>query len=91
MRTKSKETCRIRSDSVLDEARELLLVCILVLLHQVAHVLRHVDAHDVLAVDLSVKLFALGIIAGETLGTKAGERETNKNQVCMLSADLTKK
>lgn len=68
-----EETCRIRSDSILDEAGELLLVGILVLLHQVAHILRHVDAHDVLAVDLSVKLLALGIVAGETLGAEEGE------------------
>lgn len=74
-KVKQGETCRIRSDSILDETGELLLVRILVLLHQVAHVLRHVDAHDVLAVDVSVKLFALGIVAGETLGAEGGERQ----------------
>ncbi len=67
----TKRTCRIRGDSILDEARELLLVSLLVLLHQVAHVLRHVDAHDVFAVDLSVELLALWIITREALG--AGE------------------
>lgn len=68
-----KRTCRIRGDSILDEAGELLLVSVLILLHQVAHVLRHVDAHDVLAVDLSVELLALRIIPREALG--AGERK----------------
>ncbi len=63
-----KRTCRIRGDSILDEAGELLLVSLLILLHQVAHVLRHIDAHDVFAVDLSVELFALWIIPREALG-----------------------
>lgn len=88
----SEVTCRIGSDSVLDEAGELLLVRILVLLHQVAHVLRHVDAHDVLAVDLGVKLLALSIIARETLGAEGGKEggglvEMNKNQPHMLTTN----
>lgn len=73
MNQTQKRTCRLRGDSVLDEAGELLLVSVFVLLHQVAHVLRHVDAHDVLAVDLSVKLFALRIVAREALGAGVGE------------------
>ncbi len=65
-----KRTCRIRGDSILDEARELLLVSLLILLHQVAHVLGHIDAHDVFAVDLSVELFALCVVTGEAFYTR---------------------
>lgn len=36
---KTNRTCRIGGDAILDEAGELLLVSILVLLHQEAHVL----------------------------------------------------
>lgn len=61
-------TCRVWGDSILDEAGELLFVSLLILLHQVAHVLGHVDAHDVLAVDLCVELLALWIIPREALG-----------------------
>lgn len=68
-----KSTCRIGGDSVLDEAGELLLVSVLILLHQVAHVLRHIDAHDVLAVDLSVELLALCVIPREALGAEGGK------------------
>lgn len=59
----------IRSYSILDEAGELLFVCVLVLLHQVAHVLRHVDTHDVFAMGLGIKLLALGVVSRETLCT----------------------
>uniref|UniRef100_A0A0E9XCW7 Uncharacterized protein n=1 Tax=Anguilla anguilla TaxID=7936 RepID=A0A0E9XCW7_ANGAN len=58
----------VGGDAVLDEAGELLLVGVLVLLHQVAHVLGHVDAHDVLAVDVRVELLAFGVVAREALG-----------------------
>ena len=61
-------TCHVRGYTVLDEAGELLLVGVLVLFHQVAHVLGHVDAHDVLAVDLSVELLALSVVSREALG-----------------------
>lgn len=72
MSRKTKSTCRISGDSVLDEARELLLESVLVLFLQVAHVLWHVDAHDVLAVDLCVELLALWIIPREALGAEGG-------------------
>ena len=72
-----KRTYHIRGDSVLDEAGELLLVGVLVFLHQVAHVLGHVDAHDVLAVNLSVELLALCVVTRETLG--AGEKNKTKS------------
>ena len=68
LKKKKNRTCRIGGDAILDEAGELLLVSILVILHQEAHVLWHVDAHDVLAVDLSVELLALWIITREALG-----------------------
>lgn len=52
-------------DSVLDEARELFLVGILVLLHQVRHVVCHIHAHDVFPMHLRVELFTLWVVAGE--------------------------
>ena len=55
-------------DSVLDEPGELLLVGVLVLLDQVAHVLRHVDTHDVFAMNISIELLAFNIVARESLG-----------------------
>lgn len=76
-------TCRVGGDSILDEAGELLFVSLLILLHQVAHVLRHVDAHDVLAVDFRVELLALWIIPREALG--AGEKrqiQLNLKHLC---------
>lgn len=65
----------IMVDSVLDEARELFLVGLFILLHQVFHVLRDVQAHDVLAVDLCIELLAFSVIARETFGAK-GKFET---------------
>lgn len=70
-----KRTRHIMGDSVLDEARELLLVGIFVVLHQVFHVLGHIDAHDVLAMDLSVELFALRIISREALSAEEEEAQ----------------
>lgn len=67
-------TCRVRGNAILDEARELLLVCVLILLHQIAHVLRHIDTHDVLAVDLCIELFALRIISREALSARGKGR-----------------
>lgn len=58
---------RIWCDSVLDEAGELFLVGLLILLHQVRHVVGHVHAHDVLAMHLRVELFTLCIVTGEAL------------------------
>lgn len=52
-------------DSVLDEAGELFLVGLLVLLHQVRHVVGHVHAHDVFPVHVCVELFTLCVVAGE--------------------------
>lgn len=61
---------RVWSDSVLDEARELFLVGVLVLLHQVGHVVGHVHAHDVFPMHLCVELFTLCVVAGKTFQTK---------------------
>lgn len=61
---------RIRCDAILDEAGELFLVGLLVLLHQTAHVLGHVDAQDVFSVDLVVELFALRVVAREPLSAE---------------------
>lgn len=81
-----KRTCRFRGDSVLDEAGELLLVSVFILLHQVAHVFGHVDAHDVLAVDLSIELLALCVITGEALGAAgAGQRKEVNSKVHCIS------
>lgn len=65
---------RVWSDAVLNEARELFLVGVLILLHQVRHVVGHVHAHDMFAVNLCVELFALCIITGEALETARGGR-----------------
>lgn len=54
-------------DSVLDEAGELFLVGLLVVLHQVWHVVSHVHAHDVFAMRLRVELFALWVVTREPL------------------------
>ncbi len=67
---KRSSTYGIRGNAVLDEARELFLVGVLILLHQVSHVFRDVQAQDVLAVNLCIELLALGVITRETLGAK---------------------
>lgn len=56
-------------DAILDEAGELFLVRLLVLLHQVGHVVGHIHAHDVFAMHFCVELFALCVITGEALQT----------------------
>lgn len=74
-------THRFRGHAVLDEARELLLVRLLVILHQHTHILGHVDAQDVLAVDLGGELFALGVEAREALGAEeAANVEKNSSK-----------
>lgn len=70
MGEKRPSTYGIRGNAVLDEARELFLVGVLILLHQVSHVFRDVQAQDVLAVNLCIELLALGVITRETLGAK---------------------
>lgn len=77
-------TCRVGGDSILDEAGELLFVSVLILLHQVAHVLRHVDAHDVLAVDFRVELLALWIIPREALGAGGEKMDPVKSQAFFM-------
>lgn len=64
---RSSRSHRVWRDPVLDEARELLLVGVFVLLHQVGHVVGHVHAQDVFAVNLGVELLALGVVTGEAL------------------------
>lgn len=58
----------VRCYIVLYVLGELFLVGIFILLHQVPHVIGHVLAHDVLAVNLSIELFALRVVARETFG-----------------------
>lgn len=70
-----KNSYAVGGDAVLDEASKLFLVSFLILLHQEPHVLGHVQAQNVLAVDLSVELFAFRIIARESLGARK-KRET---------------
>lgn len=78
-------TCRFRVDSILDEARELLLVCFLILLHQVAHVLRYIDAQDVLAMDFGIELLAFCIVSRESLSARRQESEFNEvNNITVL-------
>lgn len=72
-----KNTYTVRGDAVLDEARKLFLVSFLIILHQEPHVFRHIQAQNVFAVDLCVELFALRIIARETLGAR---KKKNKPQ-----------
>lgn len=61
-------------DTILDEARELFLIGLLILLHQKTHVFRHVQAQDVFTVDLCIELFALRVITRETFGARQKER-----------------
>merc|ERR1719234_889295 len=68
----------VSSDSVLDVPGELLLVSILVLLDEVAHVVSHVASKDVSTVDISVQLLGLSIIAGEPL-LRVGNVKTTVN------------
>ena len=60
-------THRLRSDVVLDVLRELLLVCILIVLLQESHVISDVLSEDVLTVDVGVELLALAVVAREAL------------------------
>lgn len=69
------KTCRAGGDSILDEAGELFFVSVLILLHQVAHVLGNVDAHNVLAMDLCVEFFTLWVISREALGAGGGNKK----------------
>jgi len=50
------------------KARELAFVGVLILFHQVLHIVGHVLAEDVLSVDISAELFRLDVIAGEAFG-----------------------
>ena len=77
----------ISSDSVLDVPRELLLVGILVLLNEVAHVVSHVTSEDVTTVDVSVQLLGLSVIAGEPL-LRVGNVKTTINCSLHGSKDL---
>merc|ERR1719347_1826773 len=78
---------RVRGNAVLDEAGELLFVSILILLHQVTHVFRHVDTHDVFAVDLRVELLALSVISREALGA-VGDGEASVHSSLQSSEHL---
>lgn len=60
---------RVWRYTILDEARELFLVGLLVLLHQVRHVVSHVHAHDVFPMHLRIELLALCVVTGEALET----------------------
>jgi len=62
-------TDRFSRDALFDKLRELLLEWLLIVLLQQAHVVSYVLAHDVLAMNVSVKLLALSVIAGEPLDT----------------------
>ena len=85
----------VGADAVLDEAGELLLVGVLVLLDQVAHVLGDVHTHDVFAVDVGVELLALHVVAGEALGATGTRRarcsltRTQQGEVTTTSAGTT--
>ena len=54
---------------------ELSLICLLVLLHEVLHVVGHVLAEDVVAMGTSVQLLLLVVISGEPL-VRVGDVET---------------
>lgn len=58
----------VGDDSVLDELRELLLVSLFIFVHQLAHVIGNMEAHDVFAVSLGVEVLRLGVVTGETFG-----------------------
>merc|ERR1719356_2327059 len=55
------------SHTVLDEPAEMLLVSLFVLLLEAGHVVGHVDAEDVLTVNISVQFLALAVITWEPL------------------------
>merc|ERR1712060_411370 len=57
----------ISSNAVLDGARELTFVCILVLFQQFTHVLSYMLAKDMVTVDFSTEFSSFFIIAGESL------------------------
>merc|ERR1740129_460741 len=77
----------VGSDSVLDVPGELLLVGILVLLNEVAHVVSHVAAEDVSTVDVSIQLLGLSVIAGEPL-LRVGDVKTTINGSLHSGKDL---
>ena len=58
-------THAVGGDSELDEAGELALVRLVVVLLQVPHVVGHVLAEDVVTVHTRVEVLALGVVAGE--------------------------
>lgn len=61
-----------------DELRELLLVSFFIVVHQLTHVVSDVQAHDVLAVDLSIEFLGFGIVTRETFGA-VGYIDTSVN------------
>merc|ERR1740123_1031813 len=58
---------RIGGDTELDVPGELPLVSLLVLIHEVLHVISDVDPHDVLAMHISVQGGTFGVVSGESL------------------------
>merc|ERR1740123_1193592 len=58
---------RIGGDTELDVPGELPLVSLLVLIHEVLHVICDVEPHDVLAVNVSVQGGTFSVISGESL------------------------
>ena len=66
---------------------EVLLVGLLVLLLEAGHVVGDVQAEDVLSVDISIELLALGVVAGEPLlGVR--DVQTTINSSLQSSEDL---
>ena len=79
----------VSSDSILDVPRELLLVGVLVLLNKVTHVVSHVTSEDVTAMDVSVQLLGLSIVAWEPL-LRVGDVKTTINCSLHGSKDLNR-
>lgn len=81
----------IRCYIVLYVLGELFLVGIFILLHQVPHVIGHILAHDVLAVNLSIELFAFRVVARETFGAVKQQIQAHKgaNLDAKMHAEMT--
>lgn len=68
----------IGGDPVLDEPREVSLVFLLVLLHQVPHVVGHMTAVEAFPESVSVQFLVLRVITNESLRTGGRRVKTMK-------------
>lgn len=62
------KTYGVSDDAMLDVLRELPLISFFIIVHQLAHVVSHMQAHDVFTVDFSIEFLGFGIVSRESLG-----------------------